>query len=129
MVKNEMNHVSVSKWVFAQTVNCKFPLHKSMIELLHNFINSVVNPCSPDEFQEVPFAEKEISTLFIQPFDTAKCEKLFACQTLMLYYLQCRFKLSGQNEQNLNFQTRFSQLGLRLEKSEEDKSCLEFHQN
>ena len=100
MVKNlfEMNGVSVSKWVFAQTVNCKFPL-------------LIVNV-----FQEVPFAEKEISTLFIQPFDTAKCEKLFACQTLMLYYLQCRFKLSGQNEQNLNFQTRFSQIGLRLDK-------------
>ena len=26
-------------------------------------------------------------------------------------------KLSGQNEQNLNFQTRFSQIGLRLDKN------------
>ena len=30
--------------------------------------------------------------------------------------LQCWFKLSGQNEQNLNFETRFSQIGLRLDK-------------
>ena len=28
----------------------------------------------------------------------------------------CWFKLSGRNEQNLNFQTRFSQIGLRLDK-------------
>ena len=31
--------------------------------------------------------------------------------------VQCWFKLSGRNEQNLNFQTRFSQIGLRLEKT------------
>ena len=30
--------------------------------------------------------------------------------------VQCWFKLSGQNEQNLNFQTRFSQIGLKLDK-------------
>ena len=30
--------------------------------------------------------------------------------------IQCWFKLSGRNEQNLNFQTRFSQIGLRLDK-------------
>ena len=30
--------------------------------------------------------------------------------------IQCWFKLSGQNDQNLNFQTRFSQIGLRLDK-------------
>ena len=34
----------------------------------------------------------------------------------MMHVLQCWFKLSGQNEQNLNFQTRFSQIGLRLDK-------------
>ena len=30
--------------------------------------------------------------------------------------IQCWFKLSGRNQQNLNFQTRFSQIGLRLDK-------------
>ena len=33
-----------------------------------------------------------------------------------MHVLQCWFKLSGQNEQNLNFQTRFSQIALRLDK-------------
>ena len=36
--------------------------------------------------------------------------------TLCQVWVQCWFKLSGQNEQNLNFQTRFSQIGLRLDK-------------
>ena len=35
---------------------------------------------------------------------------------LMRLKIQCWFKLSGQNEQNLNFQTRFSQIGLKLDK-------------
>ena len=35
---------------------------------------------------------------------------------LVVGVVQCWFKLSGQNEQNLNFQTRFSQIGLRLDK-------------
>ena len=30
--------------------------------------------------------------------------------------IQCWFKVSGQNEQNLHFQTRFYQIGLRLVK-------------
>ena len=34
----------------------------------------------------------------------------------MFRTIQCCFKLSGQNEQNLNFQTPFSQIGLRLDK-------------
>ena len=38
--------------------------------------------------------------------------------------LQCWFKLSGQNEQNLNFQTRFSQIWLRLDKKEREQKLL-----
>ena len=38
--------------------------------------------------------------------------------------LQCWFKLSGQIEQNLNFQTRFSQIGLRLDKKWREQKLL-----
>ena len=129
MAKNsfEKNHVSVSKWIFAQTVNCKFPLHKSMIELLDNFINSVVNPCSPDEFQEVPFAEKEISTLFIQPFDTAKCEKLFACQTLMVYYLLAyRLAVLNAAKYNATFNVQPNRFGALSNSRQKKLSDLQY---
>ena len=43
--------------------------------------------------------------------------------------IQCRFKSTGQKQQNSNFQRHFSQIGLRLNKNEERKSCLEFHHN
>ena len=36
----------------------------------------------------------------------------------------CCFKLSGQNEQSLNFQTRFSQIGLRLNKKWTEQKLL-----
>ena len=35
----------------------------------------------------------------------------------MISDVQCWFKLSGQIEQNLNFQTRFSPIGLRSDKN------------
>ena len=38
--------------------------------------------------------------------------------------VQCWFKLSGQNEQILNFQTRFSQIGLRLDKKWREQKVL-----
>ena len=45
----------------------------------------------------------------------------FNVMLFLLYTIvQCWFKLSGQNEQNLNFQTRFSQIGLRLDKKWRD---------
>ena len=39
-------------------------------------------------------------------------------------FIQCWFKLSGQNEQNLNFQTRFSQIGLKLDKKWREQKLL-----
>ena len=38
--------------------------------------------------------------------------------------IQCWFKLYGRNEQNLNFQTRFSQIGLRLDKKWTEQKLL-----
>ena len=40
--------------------------------------------------------------------------------------IQWWFKLSGQNEQNLNFQTRFSQIGLRLDKKWREQKLIRF---
>ena len=41
-----------------------------------------------------------------------------------MYFLQCWFKLSGQNKQNLDFQTRFSRIGLRLDKKWSEQKLL-----
>ncbi|XP_075250414.1 integrator complex subunit 2-like [Convolutriloba macropyga] len=113
MSKNtfERSHVSISQWVFSQILNCKFPLHKLMLELTDNFINAIMNPISPDDFREVPFSEKDISKLFVQPFDSLKCDQVFASQTLILYYtLAYKEALLIAAKQNL-FNTHTNRFG------------------
>ena len=41
-------------------------------------------------------------------------------------YIQCRFKITGQDKQNLNFQTQFSQTGLRLETKKREPELVRF---
>ena len=52
-----------------------------------------------------------------------RLELNFYCFGLSIV-IQCWFKLSGQNEQNLNFQTSFSQIGLKLDQKWREQKLL-----
>ena len=74
-------------------------------------------------FAGFDFIPPIMSKIDIRKFDILKnfqIKRLF----LVFFSLQCWFKLSGQIEQNLNFQTRFSQIGLRLDKNWTEKKLL-----
>ena len=80
---------------------------------LQNFITTVIHFFWA---QICDILLKVWSKLYRQLVRNWKIKYSILKSVLLWLGIQCWFKLSGQNEQNLNFQTRFSQIGLRLDK-------------